>query len=64
MLFAFMLFEDNIDSLSDSGMEPTSCDYEMADAVIRDLGLRQETEPASRYHGQSTRVVSDWKANE
>ena len=30
-----------------------------ADAVIRDLGLRQETEPANKYRGQSTRVVSD-----
>ena len=42
------------------GMEPASCDYEMADAVIRELGLtrvtRSERVPKHRY-------VTEWIGN-
>ena len=37
------------------GMEPASCDYEMADAVIAELGLRQENV------GLIHRWVTNWK---
>jgi hypothetical protein len=36
-------------------MEPASCDYEMADAVIAELGLRQENV------GLIHRWVTNWK---
>jgi hypothetical protein len=42
-------------------MEPASCDYEMADAVIAELGLtrvtRSERIPKHRY-------VTEWKADD
>jgi hypothetical protein len=37
------------------GMEPASCDYEMADAVIRELGLKKENV------GTIHRYITDWK---
>jgi hypothetical protein len=37
------------------GMEPASCDYEMADAIINELGLRQENV------GLIHRWVTNWK---
>lgn len=40
------------------GMEPASCDYEMADAVIEALGLKQQ----DRYGFH--RCVSDWTTND
>jgi hypothetical protein len=40
------------------GMEPASCDYEMADAVIRELGLRRDTV------GLIHRYVTDWRQDE
>jgi hypothetical protein len=43
------------------GMEPASCDYELADAVIRELGLtrvtRSERVPIHRY-------VTEWEPDE
>ena len=40
------------------GMEPASCDYDMADAVIRELGMRQliiDTEDGYRFHSYTTK---------
>ncbi len=37
------------------GMEPASCDYEMADAVIAELGLRRDTV------GLIHRWVTEWE---
>ena len=45
------------------GMEPASCDYEMADAVIEDLGLRKETVYAWNK-GLTTRYVTEWRNDE
>jgi len=42
------------------GMEPASCDYEMADAVIAELGLEEEL----TYGGTMRRYVTDWKADD
>jgi hypothetical protein len=52
----------------DPGMEPASCDYEMADAVIRELGLREESRGpvtayrAGQYRDNQTlrRYVTQW----
>ena len=49
------------------GMEPASCDYEMADAVIAELGLHRNDEedeyggykPTGRY-----RYVTEWTTDE
>lgn len=46
------------------GMEPASCDYEMADAVIRELGLRQEYDPYSEPELSRHRYVTEWEPNE
>ena len=55
------------------GMEPASCDYEMADAVIRELGLRpelgQRSKPTGPLWGANnrynvTRYVTEWKNND
>jgi hypothetical protein len=42
------------------GMEPASCDYEMADAVITELGLEEEL----TYGGTMRRYVTDWQADD
>ena len=43
------------------GMEPASCDYEMADAVIRELGLKRADGPlrGTPVH----RYITDWIPN-
>jgi|LakMenE18May11ns_1017448.scaffolds.fasta_scaffold9934424_6 hypothetical protein len=41
------------------GMEPASLDYEMADAVIEAIGLRQET-VGLIHRGLIHRWVTDW----
>jgi hypothetical protein len=58
----------------DPGMEPASCDYEMADAVIAELGLKREETLHSvlpdydrntvRANVWATRYVTDWRAND
>jgi hypothetical protein len=55
------------------GMEPASCDYEMADAVIAELGLKREETLHSvlpdydrntvRANVWATRYVTEWKAD-
>ena len=54
------------------GMEPASCDYEMADAVIEALGLREErteTETVTNEQGATWfrqggyRYVTEWSDN-
>lgn len=54
-------------------MEPASCDYEMADAVIAELGLKREETLHSvlpdydrntvRANVWATRYVTEWKAD-
>jgi hypothetical protein len=55
------------------GMEPASCDYEMADAVIRELGLRPEKGQRSKPTGPLwggdnrytvTRYVTEWTTDD
>ena len=41
------------------GMEPASCDYEMADAVIAAV-LRQEYDPYSEPESPRHRYVTEW----
>lgn len=46
------------------GMEPASCDYELADAVIAELGLRQETTYAwknGRTYPAGIRYATKWE---
>ena len=47
------------------GMTPASCDYEMADAVIADLGLRRASKPNDYDHRDyppGDRYITDWIA--
>jgi hypothetical protein len=41
------------------GMEPASCDYEMADAVIEALGIYEDEMGTGAT--RRTRIVSDWE---
>ena len=48
------------------GMKPASCDYEMADAVIAELGLRRASRPNDYDHVQyppGDRYITDWLAD-
>jgi hypothetical protein len=49
------------------GMEPAACDYEMADAVIAELGLTKEDEynPYNPFPPPyRVRYVTEWKAED